>query len=91
MRNKAHTGSVAILLAAVLIAVLLPVTVLFSREDPFPEATSLMELSVVPIASTPPQPGRAEWTDHATQSASMVLVGALLIGIGSVVRRGVSS
>jgi hypothetical protein len=28
-----------------------------------------------------------EWTGDATQSVSMVLVGSMLIGIGSIVRR----
>ena len=89
MRNEVHTRGLAILFAAVLIAVLLPVTVLFSREDVSPEARTHAELAV-PLSRPRVAPVFVDWGADAAQSASMVLVGTLLIGIGSIVRRGVN-
>jgi len=96
MRNIVHTRHAAILAATLLMAVALPVTVLFSREDgAAPDAAApRTELAVADMAvparmidvTTAPT---VEWSGEATQSASMVLVGSLLIGIGSIVRRAV--
>jgi hypothetical protein len=85
-----------------LIAVALPVTVLFSREDHIsssPAAVGQAEValavpaySIVPSAGTGAAPSivdATEWTGDISQSASMVLVGTLLIGLGSIVRRSV--
>jgi len=94
MRKIVHTKSSALLAATLLIAVALPVTVLFSREDsaPVDAAVPRTELAVADMAvpATVIDVSAAttvEWTGDATQSASMVLVGSLLIGIGSIVRR----
>jgi hypothetical protein len=97
MRNEVHTRGAALLLGALLIAVLLPVTVLFSREeasapdvpsgDGFTVAASIARPRVDPMAVASTYVG---WRGDAAQSASMVIVGTLLIGIGSIVRRGMS-
>jgi hypothetical protein len=79
-------------------AVALPVTVLFSREDhAASEAAERAEMTLpVPAYSIAPSAGVASvaslvatpaWTGDVSQSASMVLVGTLLIGLGSIVRR----
>jgi hypothetical protein len=100
MRNEVHTRSSFILVAAALIAVALPVAVLFSREDDAASdalerveaAAPLPAYSIAPIAMVPTGAAAAnidgtEWTGDALESASMVLVGSLLIGLGSIVRR----
>jgi hypothetical protein len=97
MRKEVHTRArnTVILLAVCLTAVLLPVTVLFSREGDVPTQAAIhsdaihseLALSIAPsqvIVTTAP-----DWTGDAAQSASMVLVGTLLIGLGSLVRRSV--
>ena len=89
----------AILAAAVLMAVALPVSVALSREvEPPPLLTPRADFSL-PVASIQPSamPPAAiqmttdagDWSEAASQSAYMVLVGSLLIGIGSIVRRTV--
>jgi hypothetical protein len=98
-QDMSNPRSSAILAAAVLIAVALPVSVAMSREvEPPPVIASRSDLSAVPAAiqpsalSTPAIPMTSEtddWTEGATQSAYMVVVGSLLIGIGSIVRRTV--
>jgi uncharacterized membrane protein len=98
MRKEVHTRArnTVILLAVCLTAVLLPVTVLFSREgeaasqaaihsDAIPSELAL-SIAPSPVVVTTTAPG---WTGDAAQSASMVLVGTLLIGLGSLVRRSV--
>jgi hypothetical protein len=97
MRKEVHTRArnTVILLAVCLIAVLLPVTVLFSREGEAASQAAIhsdaipseLALSIAPspvVVTTAPG-----WTGDAAQSASMVLVGTLLIGLGSLVRRSV--
>jgi hypothetical protein len=106
MRNVVHRKHASIVVAALFIAVALPVTVLFSREDlarravhenamraeiaadiavPTTEIAASIAVPTATIGVTP----TAEWTGDATQSASMVIVGTLLIGLGSIVRRAI--
>jgi hypothetical protein len=111
MRSRSHAlkngpRSSAILTAAVLMAVALPVSVVFPREVDLPSAAPRSGLAAtprselgVPAAAIQPAtlpataisltPETADWTDAASQSASMVLIGSLLIGIGSIVKRTV--
>jgi hypothetical protein len=102
MSKQVHTRSSFVIVAAALIAVALPVTVLFSREDhatPSSNAVAQAEVALaVPAYSIAPSAAAgapstivdaAEWTGDVSQSASMVLVGTLLIGLGSIVRRSV--
>ena len=89
----------AILAVAVLMAVALPVSVALSREAEPPREIARRTDLALPAASIQPSalPPTAiqmttdvdDWSDGASQSAYMVLVGSLLIGIGSVVRRTV--
>jgi hypothetical protein len=97
MRNERHTKISMIVVAALLMSVALPVSVLMSREehDPAPVARRGVDLAAsIPAASMvasaiPQDIDMPPSYDDATQSVSMVLVGSLLIGIGSVIRRGV--
>jgi hypothetical protein len=76
-------------------AVALPVTVLFSREDHAASeaaeragmSLAVPAYSIVPSAGVTSLVATPEWTGDVSQSASMVLVGTLLIGLGSIVRR----
>jgi hypothetical protein len=80
-------------------AVALPVSVALSREAEPPREIAARADRALPAASIQPSalPPTAihmtteadDWSDGASQSAYMVLVGSLLIGIGSVVRRTV--
>lgn len=88
MRKELHTRRAQLLLAAVLMTILLPVSVLlFSLEgEASPGSVDSAQLTV-PVASTASAaPG---WSGDAAQSASMVLVGTFLIGLGAIVRRTV--
>lgn len=92
MRKVVHTQRLPLVLLALLIAVALPVTVLFSREgDPLVPAPHRELAIAADVAAAPADvmdvAPVVEWTGDAAQSASMVLVGSLLIGIGSIVRR----
>ena len=98
MRKVVHTSrrtpiaAIAAIALVVLLAVALPVTVLFSREGESAAPASHRELAIaadmaVAPASVVDVEPVVEWTGDAAQSASMVLVGSLLIGIGSIVRR----
>ena len=97
MRNEPRRS--AILAIAVLMAVALPVSVALSREAEPPREIAARTDLALPVASIQPSalPPTAiqlttdadDWSDGASQSAYMVLVGSLLIGIGSVVRRTV--
>jgi hypothetical protein len=97
MRNQPRSS--AILAAAVLMAVALPVSVALSREvEPMPELAPRSDLSAVPAAIQPSAmetpamsmtTADTDWSEGASQSAYMVVVGGMLIGIGSVVRRTV--
>jgi hypothetical protein len=103
MNRRSHalkTGprSSAILAVAVLISVALPVSIVLPREAELPPAAPLRSELAVPAAIHPAtMPPTAitmtsdtgDWTDAASQSAYMVLVGSLLIGIGSIVKRTV--
>jgi hypothetical protein len=104
MRNVVHRKHASIAVAALFVAVAVPVTVLLSREDlalrssrenvarteiaadiavPTADIAASIAVPTATIGVTP----TAEWTGDAMQSASMVLVGTLLIGLGSIVRR----
>jgi hypothetical protein len=85
MRQNVHTRRVLIVSAALLMAILLPVTVLFSLEASDEDSGKNAELGA-PISPLLTSPAPA-WTEDATRSASMVVVGTLLIGLGAVVRR----
>lgn len=86
MRTIKHRQSSLrlIMLASILMAVALPVTVLFSREDPSVDTDDVFVAVPVPVPQS-----SGVWPGDMTQSASMVLVGGLLIGIGAAVRRTV--
>jgi hypothetical protein len=95
--SKPGPRSSAILAIAVLAAVALPVSVVLPREAEPPVAAPLRSELAVPAAAIQPSalpptaitmtPDTGDWTDAASQSAYMVLVGSLLIGIGSIVKR----
>jgi hypothetical protein len=97
MSKEVHTRSSIVVVAAALMAVALPVTVLFSRENHAPSETveraevalSVPAYSIAPSSAAPSVIGASDWTGDISQSASMVLVGSLLIGLGSIVRRSV--
>lgn len=95
--TKGGARSSAILAAAVVMAVALPVSVVFPREAELPSVASSSSALAIPAASIQPSalppaaihvtPAADEWSEGVSQSAYMVLVGSLLIGIGSFVRR----
>lgn len=97
--TKSGPRSSAILAAAVLIAVALPVSVVFPREAELPTIAATRSDRAIPAAAIQPKaltpsaiyvtPADGDWTEGATQSVYMVLVGSLLICIGSFVRRAV--
>lgn len=88
MRKAVHKKHASIAVVAFLMAVALPVTVLFSREgEASPEITE--RPAIVAPVSMFGAAAESDWTADAAQSASMVLVGTLLIGVGSLVRRTV--
>jgi hypothetical protein len=93
MRKVVHTARAPIVAAALLIAVALPVTVLVSREGEPAAPSSPQKLAIAADMTAAPADVMdvtpvVEWTTgDATQSVSMVLVGSMLIGIGSIVRR----
>jgi hypothetical protein len=97
--TKCGPRSSAILAAAVLMAVALPVAVVLPREAELPTvAVSRSELAIpaaaiqpsaMPPAAIHVTPAADQWSEGTAQSAYMVLVGSLLIGIGSFVRRTV--
>jgi hypothetical protein len=70
-------------------AVSLSVSLQFSlKGEASPEMSATTELAVaIPASSLPVR--HTAWPGSATQSLSMVVVGSLLIGLGSVVRRSV--
>jgi hypothetical protein len=88
MRTELHTRRARLILAALLVTVLFPVIVVVSSltGEASPSADAA-EIAVPMVHRTVAYtPG---WSGEATQSASMVLVGSLLIGLGAVVRRTV--
>lgn len=97
--TKSGPRSSAILAAAVLMAVALPVSVVLPREAEPPTIAATRSDLALPAAAIqpsamPPQaihvtPGAGDWSDGPEQSIYMVIVGSLLIGIGSFVRRTV--
>ena len=97
MSKEVPTRSSIVVVAAALMAVALPVTVLFSRESHASSETveraevalAVPAYSIAPSSAASGVVGAPEWTGDISQSASMVLVGSLLIGLGSIVRRSV--
>jgi hypothetical protein len=95
--TKSGPRSSAILAAAIVMAVALPVAVVLPRESELPTVVNARSDLAIPAAAIQPTalppaaihmtPAAGEWTESASQSAYMVLVGSLLIGIGSFVRR----
>jgi hypothetical protein len=76
------------ILAAFVIAAALPVIVAMSRAEGDPVAATVEGREVVMFSSSPTvTTGSSGWTGDASHSASMMVVGTLLIGIGSIVRR----
>ena len=90
MRSELHTRRARMAIAALLVTVLLPVIVVVSslkgEASPGSADTAEIAMAMVPRPTATFTPG---WSGEATQSASMVLVGSLLIGLGAVVRRTV--
>jgi hypothetical protein len=86
MRKERSQRRSLVLLLVILLAVSLPSSVFFSLEgEASPEiATSdvavTLPMARVPLNATP-------WAGAASRSLSMVIVGSLLIGLGSAVRR----
>jgi hypothetical protein len=79
--TKSGPRSSAILAAAIVMAVALPVAVVLPRESELPTVVAARSDLAIPAAAIQPS------AESASQSAYMVLVGSLLIGIGSFVRR----
>jgi hypothetical protein len=94
---KGGARSSVILAVAVLMAVALPVSVVFPREAELPTVAASRSDLAIPAAAIQPSalpptaihvtPTADQWSEGLSQSAYMVLVGSLLIGIGSFVRR----
>jgi hypothetical protein len=91
MREELHTQHTLVVVIALLLASVVPASILLSREGSTardvvkePAIVSSIHAAPVPLASVP-----APETEDASQSISMVLVGSLLIGVGSVIRRTV--
>jgi hypothetical protein len=96
MSKQVHTHRLAmpIVFAAIVIAGALPMLVAFAREDGSgTDATSVDEASelVAAVSASSVAAGTAHRTAYGTgdpaHAASMMIVGTLLIGIGSMVRR----
>jgi hypothetical protein len=78
-------------------AVALPVSVVLPREAELPTVAASRSELAIPVAAIQPSalppaaihvtPAAADWSEGSEQSVYMVLVGSLLIGIGSFVRR----
>jgi hypothetical protein len=92
MRNVVHTRRTSFTVAAFVLAVALLVTVPLTRETGEASATAVPELveahaTTTALAPVPHGARVGEQPVEAAHAASMLLVGTLLIGIGSVVRR----
>jgi len=95
MRNELHRRHVAFVLAASVLAAAFPMTLALSRDGgERPDevvvtavVSRVMANSDAAAAVPLPYAADSDWTDAAAQTASMMLVGSLLIGIGTVVRR----
>jgi hypothetical protein len=94
MRKQRHVRNSVIVAGALVMSLALPVTALLSREEPqpLPEVRSVEFAASIPAASIAVSPISREIipsTDHTSQTLSMVIVGSLLIGVGSAIRRSV--
>jgi hypothetical protein len=96
MRNELHRRHAAFVLAALVLATAFPMTLTLSRDGGERPDEVIVARVVTKVmadsdaAAAVPNPSFADgsdWTDAAKQTASMMLVGTLLIGIGTVVRR----
>jgi len=88
MRTELHTRRARLVLAALVVTVLLPVIVVVSSlKGEASPSTDTADLAVPMVSRTAIY--TPIFSGEATQSASMVLVGSLLIGLGAVVRRTV--
>jgi hypothetical protein len=96
MSTAVHRRHAAVVLAAFVVAAAFPMTLVLSRDgsdspDEVVVTTVVTKVmtdaeaaAVVPLA---PFTEDSDRTDAAAQAASMLFVGSLLIGIGTVVRR----
>jgi len=96
MRNERRIKYSLMVVSALIMSVALPVTVLLSREEhsavdvtPAPRLAASIPAASLAVSPIPQDIDIPTSYDDATQSVSMVLVGSLLIGIGSVIRRSV--
>jgi hypothetical protein len=94
MRKQRHVRNSVIVAGALVMSLALPVTALLSREEQqqLPEVRSVEFAASIPAASMAVSPMSREIipsNDHTSQTLSMVIVGSLLIGVGSAIRRSV--
>jgi hypothetical protein len=93
MRKQRHVRNSVIVAGALVMSLALPVTALLSREEQQqPEARNVEFAASIPAASIAVSPMSREIipsNDHTSQTVSMVIVGSLLIGVGSAIRRSV--
>ncbi len=94
MRTQRHVRNSVIVAGALVMSLALPVTALLSREEqPLPEVRRSVDFAAsIPAASIAVAPMSREIIpshDHLSQTVSMVIVGSLLIGIGSAIRKSV--
>jgi hypothetical protein len=94
MRKEFHTRHSTIAVAAFVMALALPVAVPLTRDGGEATAAAAAEGAVAkgPVAAVVTPPARfvipaSDDSPDPVQAGSMLLVGTLLIGIGSVVRR----
>jgi hypothetical protein len=91
--QRRHVQNSVIVVGALVMSLALPVTALLSREEnQLPEVRSVQFAASVPAASIAVSPVSREIIpshDHTSQTVSMVIVGSLLIGVGSAIRRSV--
>jgi hypothetical protein len=89
MSNHVHTHrlSVSLLLAAVVVAAALPMIGAFGFKNATEVEAVAHETESSPVVVAMPAPAVPYQPGNAVHSASMMIVGTLLIGLGSVVRR----
>ena len=91
--QRRHVHNSVIVVGALVMSLALPVTALLSREEnELPEVRSVNFAASIPAASIAVAPMSREIIpshDHTSQAVSMVIVGSLLIGVGSAIRRSV--
>lgn len=91
MRKEVHTPRSTIAVAAVVMAAALPIIVLLSRQEgnasASPVGRPVLSVAVPPAESAAALAPAPDWMGDAADSASMMLVGTLLIGLGQIIRR----